>query len=357
MKNAPFMLESTPTRKEVMLRLMDPLDWVYLALLILAFILSAFCSATETAFACLNKYRFKVQADEGNKTAKLIVWLYDHFDSTLITVVIGNNIASIGLSVISTTLCLKWMGGFVDGNLLSLLVSLVMGFLCFLFGDTLPKYVGKGAPNAVVKITVYPLTFFYGLFYPLGLVFRGITWLVKKLFRAKPTPSVTEADFASAVEEAEDQGELESNESDIIQATLDFDDTSVREVLTPKSRMVMIDLKGITNEKLIEIIKQTRFSRLPCYVSNKNQIVGVLVVKSFLTAYFKNPKVNCLSMLQKPYFVSPSVKLDDLIAGFRDRKTQIAIVKKDNDVLGMVTMEDCLEELVGKIAEPTKESV
>ena len=138
---------------------------------------------------------------------------------------------------------------------------------------------------------------------------------------------------------------------------MDFDDTSVKEVLTPKSKMAMIDLKGITNEKLIEAIKQTDFSRIPCYVGNKNEIVGILVVKTFLTAYFKNPKTNCLSMLQKPYFVSPGVKLDDLVAGFRDRKTQIAIVKKDEDVLGMVTMEDCLEELVGKIAEPRKESL
>ena len=117
----------------------------------------------------------------------------------------------------------------------------------------------------------------------------------------------------------------------------------------------MIDLQGITNEKIIEAIKQTEFSRIPCYVGDKNRIVGVLVVKTFLTSYFKNPKVNCLSMLEKPYFVSPLVKLDDLVAGFRDRKTQIAIVKKGDDVLGMVTMEDCLEELVGKIAEPRKD--
>ncbi len=104
-----------------------------------------------------------------------------------------------------------------------------------------------------------------------------------------------------------------------------------------------------------KIIKKTEFSRLPCYVQDKNKIVGVLVVKRFLSAYFKNPKINCVSMLEKPYFVSPSVKIDDLVAGFRDRKTQIAIVKKGDDVLGMVTMEDCLEELVGKIAEPRKE--
>ena len=333
---------------------MDPLDWVFLALLIFAFVFIAFFSMTETAFASLNKYRFKVKADEGSKTAKLIVWLYDHFDSTLVTVLIGNNVGSIAISVLSTTLFLKWLPSWNE-NLSSLLISIVMGFLTFLFGDTIPKYLGKGAPNTVVKITVYPLAFFFILFYPLGLFFRLISFLAKKIFKAKPTPELTEADFASAVEEAEDQGELEANESDIIQASLDFDDTSVKEVLTSKNKMVMVNLQGLTNEKLIEIIKKTEFSRLPCYVQDKNKIVGVLVVKRFLSAYFKNPKVNCVSMLEKPYFVSPSVKIDDLVAGFRDRKTQIAIVKKGEEVLGMVTMEDCLEELVGKIAEPRKE--
>lgn len=333
---------------------MDPLDWVFLALLIFAFVFGAFFSMTETAFASLNKYRFKVKADEGSKTAKLIVWLYDHFESTLVTVLIGNNVASIAISVLSTTLFLKWLPSW-DENLSSLLISIAMGFLSFLFGDTIPKYLGKGVPNTIVKITVYPLTFFFVLFYPLGLFFRLVSFLAKKIFRAKPTPELTEADFASAVEEAEDQGELEANESDIIQASLDFDDTSVKEVLTPKNKMVMVDLQGLTNERLIEIIKRSEFSRLPCYVQDKNKIVGVLVVKRFLSAYFKNPKTNCISMLEKPYFVSPSVKIDDLVAGFRDRKTQIAIVKKGDDVLGMVTMEDCLEELVGKIAEPRKE--
>ena len=333
---------------------MDPLDWVFLALLLFAFVFIAFFSMTETAFASLNKYRFKVKADEGSKTAKLIVWLYDHFDSTLVTVLIGNNVGSIAISVLSTTLFLKWLPSWNE-NVSSLVVSIVMGFCTFLFGDTIPKYIGKGAPNTVVKITVYPLTFFFILFYPLGLFFRLVSFLAKKVFRAKPTPELTEADFASAVEEAEDQGELEANESDIIQASLDFDDTSVKEVLTSKNRMVMVDLQGLTNEKLIEIIKKTEFSRLPCYVKDKNKIVGVLVVKRFLSAYFKNPKVNCVSLLEKPYFVSPTVKIDDLVAGFRDRKTQIAIVKKGEDVLGMVTMEDCLEELVGKIAEPRKE--
>ncbi len=333
---------------------MDPLDWVFLALLLFAFVFIAFFSMTETAFASLNRYRFKVKADEGSKMAKLIVWLYSHFDSTLVTVLIGNNVGSIAISVLSTTLFLKWLPSWNE-NVSSLVVSIVMGFCTFLFGDTIPKYIGKGAPNTVVKITVYPLTFFFILFYPLGLLFRFVSFLAKKVFRAKPTPELTEADFASAVEEAEDQGELEANESDIIQASLDFDDTSVKEVLTSKNRMVMVDLQGLTNEKLIEIIKKTEFSRLPCYVKDKNKIVGVLVVKRFLSAYFKNPKVNCVSLLEKPYFVSPSVKIDDLVAGFRDRKTQIAIVKKGEDVLGMVTMEDCLEELVGKIAEPRKE--
>lgn len=325
--------------------------------LVLSVLMCAFFSMTETAFSSFNRYRFKVQADEGKKQAKLIVWLYEHFDSTLITVLIGNNVFAIALSVLSTSLFLSWLNGIWDENVTSLVISIVMGFVTFLFGDTIPKYLGKGAPNHIVKFTCYPLICFFVLFYPLGLLFRGVSFLAKKLFRAKPTPEITEDDFSSAVEEAEDEGEFEENESDIIQASLDFDDTAVKEVFTPIAKMSMLNLEGLSQEELLDFLKKTPYSRIPCYRGNKDNVVGILIVKVYLSAYFKDPKVDVTSLLKKPYVVSPSVKIDDLIVGFREHQAQIAIVKKGNKVLGMVSTEDCLEELVGKIAEPAKGGV
>ena len=326
-------------------------SWLKILLLFLLVLLNAFYSATETAFACLNKYKYKAKADSGSKTASLIVRLYDHFETTLISTLIGYNLVSILTSAISTFLFISWFGAYMPDATVSLIASIAMAIITFLFGDTVPKIVARSNPDFVAKAAVYPMTGFIILFYPLSLLFRGLNFLLRKIFRAKDAPELSEEDFSGAIEEAEELGVLEENESDIIQATFDFADTTVKEVLTPLRKMVMLDVAGLTQKGLIEYLKDCPYSRIPLYYKSKDKIVGILVVKNFLGAYFKDPTVNYLSFAQKPYFVSPSVKIDDLCDNFRNRHTQIAIVRKDGHVLGMVTMEDVLEELVGSIAE------
>lgn len=337
---------------------LDPLSWVFLALLIVSVLMTAFFSATETAFACLNKYRFKAKALDGDRTAKLVVRLAEKFDTTLISVLIGNNVFAILVSLASTLLTLRifrqlgaeaWY--FNNNNWISLLVSILMAFVVFLFGDTIPKVLAKKIPDRVASAFVWPMAFFVLLFYPLGLLFRGLSCLAKKIFKAKEDPELTEEDFVSAIDEGEKLGVFEENESDIIQASLEFDDTSVKEILTPIKKAKMLDLSGLTNEKLLQYLQKCPYSRIPCYVKDPNKVVGILVVKTYLSAYFVDPKISYISCLQKPYFVSPSVKIDDLVKGFRDHRTEIALVRKQGKILGMVTTEDVLEELVGKIAE------
>lgn len=317
----------------------------------------AFFSCTETAFSCLNKYKYRALAEEGNKTAKQIVRLADSFNTTLVSVLIGYNGASIVISVLSTFLFLRAFQvpldqNLLDENLVSLLASILMAFVTFLFGDTIPKFIGKKIPDTIAKVNVYPMTGFIILFYPLGLIFRGITWLFGKAFHGKAMPELTEEDFSSAIDEAEDSGVFESNESEIIQNALEFDDTRVKEVLTPLRRMKMIDSSGLTKEKLLSFIKDCPYSRIPVYYKDRSKIVGILVVKDFLSAYFADPKnTSFISYIKKPYFVYPSIHIDDLIEGFRENRTQVAIVRNKDGVLGMCTTEDVLEELVGSIAE------
>ncbi len=336
---------------------MDPLIWVYIALLLLSVLFCAFYSATETAFACLSKFKFQAKAEDGDKTAALVVKLYDHFDTTLATVLIGNNVFAIVISTVSTFLFLKvFEGSGVSDSLVSTIASVSMAIVVFLFGDTIPKFLGKKIPNRVARFTVWPLSFFLILFFPLSQFFRFLAFVAKKLFRAAPSVEVSEEDFASMIEEGEKQGVFEENESDIIIDALDFDDTSVREIFTPVSKMEMLNVSGLSPEKLRNYLKTCPYSRIPCYVANPNKIIGVLVVKNYLSAYFANPKVPYLDCLQAPYFVSPSVTLDELVEGFREHHTQIALVRKDGKLLGMVTMEDVLEELVGGIAERKEEA-
>ena len=330
---------------------MDPTSWLYIALLVFFIAMCGFYSATETAFACLSKYKFKAKAEKGERSAKLIIALYEHFDNTLITVLIGNNVFAILISVFSTRLFLSLLSPYLGESVISLIASISLSILVFVFGDTIPKFLGKAIPDKIVKLNLYPMLFFYALFFPLTQFFRLISFLSKKLVRVPDAPEITEEEFTSAIEESEEQGMLEENESDIIQATLDFDDTKVAEVLTPLNKMVMINLDGLNTEKLLDFLKKTDYSRIPVYYKTRSHIVGVLVVKNYLSAYFQDPRISYLSCLQKPVFVSPSVKIDDLVGIFRERHTQIAIVAKSEKVLGMVTMEDVLEELVGEIDE------
>ena len=324
---------------------------VAIILVVLCLIGSAFFSATETAFACLNKYKFQVEAEDGKKASSFVVWFYEHFETTLITVLVGNNAVAVGVSSIATILLIQLLHSYIDNTTISMISSIAVTILTFLFGDTLPKLIAKKVPNAIARFSVYPIAFFCILFLPVTLVFRGLTFLVRKIFRSEPEPEVQTEDIAEEIERMEKFGDLEANESDILVNSLDFADTSVKEVLTPLRRMKMLDTDGLDTPALLEYIKKCPYSRIPLYYKEQNHIVGVLVVKNYLAAYFRDPKVSYLPYVQKAYFVTPAIKIDDLLDGFRDHHTQIALVRKEGKILGLVTAEDALEELVGKIDE------
>ena len=326
-------------------------SWLSVLLLVVFLAMSAFYSSSETAFASLNKYKYVVRANEGERKAKLTVWLFEHFDSTLVTVLIGYNVFAILISTFSTFLFYRLLSPVMNDTVLSFLTSIIMAIITFLFGDTIPKFIGKSRPDAVVSFTAYPLAFFVILFYPISFLFRCLTKLLVKLFRGKEAPELSEEDFKTVVDIAEEEGLLEENESDIIQATFAFDDREVAEVLTPRYRMVMIDAYNLKTEKLHEFILNCPYSRIPVFYKSKDKVLGILVVKNYLNAYFKDPRVSYVSCLQKPYVISRKVKIDDLVEGFRKNRTQIALVKENKKLVGMVTIEDVLEELVGKIAE------
>ena len=217
---------------------------VAIILVVLCLIGSAFFSATETAFACLNKYKFQVEAEDGKKASSFVVWFYEHFDTTLITVLVGNNAVAVGVSSIATILLIQLLHSYIDNTTISMISSIAVTILTFLFGDTLPKLIAKKVPNAIARFSVYPIAFFCILFLPVTLVFRGLTFLVRKIFRSEPEPEVQTEDIAEEIERMEKFGDLEANESDILVNSLDFADTSVKEVLTPLRRMKMLDTDG-----------------------------------------------------------------------------------------------------------------
>ena len=268
-------------------------------------------------------------------------------------VLIGNNIVNAVMSVVFTNIFIMNLGMLEEG-VNSLISSIVLTIIVYMFGETIPKQVSSRIPNRMASIDAYPLIVFYWLFFPLTELFHGMSFLVRKIFPSKDSPELTEEDFNSVIERNERGGLLEENESDIIQASFDFADTSVKEVLTPRRDMFVIDLKGMSKEQLLDTICSTKYSRIPCTYGEEDKIVGVLIVKNFLTDYISDPNVRLRDYLEKPYIVRPSIMMDDLVDGFKDHHTQIALVVQNKKLLGMVTMEDVLEELVGPIGEDVK---
>ena len=330
----------------------DPLSYLYIAIIVVLIVFSAFCSSTETAYACLNKYKIRVQADDGNKKAKLILKTYERFDRTLIMSLLGYNISSVVISTISAILFFQIFSMIQNETIVSLISTAIMTFLVYIFCDMVPKMIARAMPEKVAANNVYIATGLYYLLFPLIWVFNLLTIAVTKLFKARHDNVMTEEDFTNVVEDLEKKDLIEENESDIIYASLDFTDTSVKEVLTKRNKIFYIDVKGLSKDKLNEAILSTQFTRIPVFYGSIDKVIGILHVKTYIKEYLKNPNLSLLSVLQKPYYVTTRIKLDDMLEGFKKHHTHIAIVRNDEKVIGLITMEDVLEELVGKIAEP-----
>lgn len=329
---------------------MDKKSVIYLVLIIVFILLSAFFSLAETAYSALNKYRLEVLADDGKKSASIALWIAKKFNLTLNTILIGNNAVNVFMSFMATYLFLKVTPN-LNETFASILISIIITIIVYIFGETLPKQIGKRIPNKIAQAISIPLAFCLIVFFPLTILFVGISNLIKIIFKGNVEPELTEEDFNAVLDDNEEQGVLEENETDIIQNSFDFTDTSVKEVLTPKEKMFTLDLKGMTNEKIVEKVLQAHYSRIPVYYGNPNKIIGVLLVKSYLADYLKDKKCSIVRSIEKPYIVSPNITMDDMVEGFRSRHTQVALVYKDDNLLGMITTEDVLEELVGPISE------
>lgn len=324
--------------------------WVYPIIIACCIFLSFFFTLEESAYTCLNRFRFEVKANNGSRSAKLVLYLHKHFDSTLIAVLTLNNAVNIVSSTVATYLFVDLLNP-LDEWWSTLIGTVCLTLVVYLLGETLPKQIGQKIPNKIASATVYIFSFFYFLLWPILMLFHLLAAAFHKVFKTKVEPVVTEEDLTEAIETNEDAGLLEESESDLLVNSLDFADTKVRDILTTRKKMQMIDLKGKSLKDISEIACKTPYSRVPLYISDPNKIIGVLLVKTFLVNYLDNPGMPLKDSIESPYIVSPNIHLDDLADGFRERHTHIALVYRKDELIGMVTMEDVLEELVGPIGE------
>ena len=331
---------------------MDPLiSWIILGILLL---LVCFFSAAETSLACCNRYKVQVEADEGKRYAKALVKILNNYDRALTTVLIGNNVVAIAMSAIGATLFIYYFRATTVGEYTaSLISSVVITFIVFVLGDTLPKTISRAIPDTMSKIFTYPIFALMIVFWPISTIFDLMVKLFEKVFKVKSEEILTEEEFSDVVEKAGEEEMIDEDQAEIVQSTLDYLDTDVKQVLTPRNKIFAINIKDLNHQKLQQILAKSSFSRIPVYDKVFDNMIGILVVKIYLEEFAKDPHVSLRGILQRPYYVSNNIMIDDLFKGFKKHHTHIALVRDShNNIQGMVTMEDVLEEIVSDISEP-----
>lgn len=315
--------------------------------LILLICLSAFFSATETAYSTVNKFKVKQQSEKNNKKAKLAYDLIENFDKTLTSTLIGNNLINIAASSIATVLAVQ-----IWGNSGAAIATFIMTIIILTFGEIIPKCTVKENSEAYVINTSYVIKIISICFSPFTFLFLKIKGLVGYFSKSKSNanePDITENDLKFIVENIEEEGVLEKQESELVQSALVFDEKTVQEILTPRVDVIGVDLSEPYEYNCKQILG-TRFSRLPVYKGDIDNIVGILYTKDFMLKKLNNIDISIESLVVPAYFIYKTNKLSNLLNEFQKHKIQIAIVTDDyGGTLGIVTLEDLLEQLVGDI--------
>ncbi len=322
--------------------------------MIVLLVLSAFFSATETAFSTFNRIRMKNMAQNGNKRAALVLKLEDKYDKLLNTVLIGNNIVNIALSSIATIFFVELFRS--NESLGATVSTAVVTVAVLIFGEISPKVIAKGHADGIVLAFAPIIRVLAILLTPLSFIFGGWSKLLKLMFKPKEDSAYTEDELITIVDEAEEDGAIETEEGDLIRSAIEFADVSAGDILTPRVDVCAIS-KDESIENIAKIFIENAYSRLPVYGEDIDDIVGILHEKDFFVAYHNNNKT-ITKHLQKPVHVSEHIKIADLMQVLKTKKCHMAIVVDEfGGTMGIVTMEDIIEELIGDVFDEHDEIV
>ena len=313
-----------------------------LALIVLVS-LSAFFSATETAYMSLNRVRIKNMASDGDRRARRVMKLLDSYDRLLATVLIGNNIVNISSASIATVLFVSFFKN--NGATVS---TVVMTLVVLIFGEITPKSLAKEAADSFALKVAGPVTVLNTLFFPLSFLLIHLKSAVSRLIRVEKSGGITEDELLTLVDEAEQDGGIDSGEKELFHNVIEFTDLDAGDILTPRIDVVAIDIEETPTE-LQKLFEETGFSRIPVYRETIDNIVGVVNEKDF-HRNLRGTENTIESILQPALFIPPSVKISELLKQLQQKKVHIAVVVDEfGGTEGIVTIEDIVEELVGEI--------
>ena len=321
--------------------------------IVLCLIGSAFFSGTEIAYTSLSKMKLKKESENPSSPIwKLISFIYNHYDNALSTVLIGNNLVNIGATVIMTFIAVG-IGETLElsPEEVSPIVTLVMTVIILIVGEITPKMIARRANEGFAKMAAWPVIILMILFFPLvwvsSLLVKGLNRLFRK--RDGQEVTVTEEELENILDTAESEGVMEETDTELLQSALEFTDLDASDILTPRIDVVGFEI-GESTENILQTISETQFSRFPVYEGTVDHVVGILVAKHLLKELVENPDLNWKDLILEPVFIHKGMHLPDIMNEFRRHRTHMAIVSDEyGGIMGIVTMEDVLEQLVGEI--------
>lgn len=331
--------------------------WAYLVIFIMI-CLSAYFSASEIAFNSSNKLRLRRAAEGGSKAAKIAFDITEKFTTALSAILIGNNLANIAVSTCTTLIILNLFKENPDSvALASTLSTILITVIILIFGEILPKVLAKQNADSVVRFIAIPTRILTIILSPFVFIVMLLLWVLRKIWgkdQKDDDPTVTEEELVTIIDTIEEEGLINEEQGDLLQSTLDFRDSTVEKIMTPRIDMTAMDIDS-DEDKIAEMLSDNaQYSRLPVYADSIDNIIGILSLTRYYKATLGEEKPDIRSLLMKPCRIHKTMKLPAALAKLRDAKMHMAVVIDEfGGTLGVVTMEDILEELVGDIWDDT----
>lgn len=326
---------------------MDSTTQIILSIVVvICILLSGYFSATETAFTAINKIRLRAKADDGDKGAKRVLKLADNYDRLLSTILIGNNIVNILASSLATLLFVQWVKN--NESLATTLSTLVLTITVLIFGEVTPKTLAKEHPEGFARMSAPIIGALAYVLTPLNAFFWLWKKMLTKIFKHKEDTTITDDELIIMVDEAEQEGGINEQESNLIKSAIEFTDLEAKDILIPRVDVVAVDCNAPFDE-IDKIFFDTRYSRLPVYKDSIDNIIGILHEKDFIKQRM-DPGFSLEKAAKPAIFVVSTTKISAVLQQLQKKKSHMAVVSGEfGETVGIITMEDILEELVGEI--------
>ncbi len=323
-----------------------------LAGIIICVYLSSFFSGSEMSYSSCSRMRLESEMEEGSKKARIALYIVDHFDDALGAILIGNNLVNIACSSLGSVAVILITGT----DRYAWVATVILTIAVIIFGETIPKITAKKGANNYAKKYAFIIRFLMIVLKPLVLIFVGLIALITAPMKGELIEDDSEGkveELQTIIETAEDEDVIDEEESELVQAAIEFPDVSASEAMTARVDVLAIDIED-TWDEIIATIAKSHYTRIPVYEGSIDHIIGVLHMNKFLKAIVDSDEVDIRALLMEPCYVYKTMKLPEVLAAFRKHRQHLAVVVDEyGGTLGIISMEDVLEQVVGDIWDET----